>query len=48
VVIREKKQRHCDAREREAGDMWDHVALDPKTELVVALAVGKRTEKQTQ
>jgi hypothetical protein len=28
--------------------MWDHVALDPKTKLVVALAVGKRTEKQTQ
>lgn len=28
--------------------MWDHVALDPTTKLVVALAVGKRTEEQTR
>ncbi len=28
--------------------MWDHVAMDPMTKLVVALEVGKRTEEQTQ
>ena len=28
--------------------MWDHVAIDPKTKLVVALEVGKRTEELTQ
>jgi IS1 family transposase len=27
--------------------MWDHVAIDPITKLVVALAVGKRIEEQT-
>ena len=27
--------------------MWDHVALDPKSKLVVALAMGKRTQEQT-
>ena len=29
------------------GDMWDHVALDPHSKLVVSLEVGKRTEEQT-
>jgi IS1 family transposase len=28
--------------------MWDHVAIDPITKLVVALEVGKRTEEQTR
>jgi IS1 family transposase len=27
--------------------MWDHVAIDPKSKLLVALEVGKRTEGQT-
>lgn len=27
--------------------MWDHVAIDPQSKLVVALEVGKRTEQQT-
>lgn len=27
--------------------MWDHVALDPQSKLVVSLEVGKRTEEQT-
>jgi IS1 family transposase len=28
--------------------MWDHVAIDPKSKLVVALEVGRRTEEQTR
>lgn len=28
--------------------MWDHVAMDPVTKLVVALEIGKRTEEQTR
>lgn len=28
--------------------MWDHVAIDPITKLVVAVEVGKRTEEQTR
>jgi IS1 family transposase len=28
--------------------MWDHVAIDPQSKLVVSLAVGKRTEEQTR
>lgn len=27
--------------------MWDHVAIDPQSKLVVSLEVGKRTEEQT-
>jgi IS1 family transposase len=27
--------------------MWDHVAIDPQSKLVVSLGVGKRTEEQT-
>ena len=42
-----KKQKNCDDDERERGDCWDHVALDPETRLVVSLVVGKRTEDAT-
>lgn len=27
--------------------MWDHVAIDPQSKLVVSLEAGKRTEEQT-
>lgn len=27
--------------------MWDHVAIDPHSKLIVSLGVGKRTEEQT-
>jgi hypothetical protein len=43
-----KKQRRCSPRKEGCGDMWDHVAIDPKSKLVVALEVGKRTEEQTR
>jgi hypothetical protein len=48
MELRQKKQRHCAPEEAECGDTWDHVAMDPKPKLVVALAVGKRTEVQTR
>lgn len=28
--------------------MWDHVAIDPISKLIVTLSVGKRTEDQTR
>jgi hypothetical protein len=28
--------------------MWDHVAVDPGSKLVVSLEIGKRTEAQTR
>jgi len=41
-----KKQKHCDP-DREAdwfkGDVWDHVALDPDSRLVLEVTVGPRT-----
>ena len=33
--------------DRQQGDCWDHVALDPESRLVVSLVVGKRTEEAT-
>src|SRR5262244_127506 len=49
MELREKKQRRCRATERtEAGDMWDHTAIAADSKLIVALAVGKRTQQQTQ
>jgi len=48
MELRQKKQRHCQPREGDRGDTWDHVAMDPKTKLVVALKVGKSTEEQTR
>jgi len=42
-----KKEKHCDPDDRQHGDGWDHVALDPESRLVVSLVVGKRTEDAT-
>ena len=44
-VARKEKNRASEDRER--GDCWDHVALDPESRLVVSLVVGKRTEDAT-
>ena len=41
----EKKQEKCDEsvpEDAEAGDQWDHTALDAESRFVVSLAVGKR------
>jgi IS1 family transposase len=48
MELRQKKQRHCQPEEEDWGDTWERVAMDPKTKLVVALKVGKRTEEQTR
>lgn len=42
-----KKEKHCDPEDpadRQQGDNWDHVALDPEHRLVVSVVPGKRTE----
>ena len=41
------KEKNCGSEDRERGDCWDHVALDPDSRLVVSLVVGKRTEGAT-
>lgn len=41
----EKKQKNCDDSndaDAEAGDQWDHTAIDVDSRFVVSLAVGKR------
>ena len=47
-----KKQKHCDPtdpEDRQQGDHWDHVALDPEHRLVVSVVPGKRdTDKVHQ
>jgi IS1 family transposase len=46
--LREKKQKHCTAEEREeAGDQWDHTAVAADSKLVVSFIVGQRTSEQT-
>jgi hypothetical protein len=48
VELREKKQKHCGAQEREeAGDLWDHTAVAADSKRVLSLVVGKRTQEQT-
>jgi len=40
-----KKERHCDPADEAdwlRGDVWDHVALDPDSRLVLEVVVGKR------
>ena len=40
-----KKQKHCDPTDpddRQQGDHWDHVALDPEHRLVLSVVPGKR------
>jgi len=42
----EKKQKNCDDTnpdDAEAGDQWDHTAIDVDSRFVVSLVVGKRT-----
>jgi IS1 family transposase len=43
----EKKEKNCAPEDRQRGDCWDHVALDPEHRLVVSLVVGKRVEEAT-
>ena len=46
-----KKEKNCDPDDpddKEQGDNWDHVALDPEHRLVVSVVAGKRTEEKTQ
>lgn len=46
-----KKQKNCDPdapADKEQGDNWDHVALDPEHRLVVSVVAGKRTAEKTQ
>ena len=46
-----KKQKNCDPNnpaDRQQGDNWDHVALDPEHRLVVSTVPGKRTAENTQ
>lgn len=38
-----KKQAHCDEHEKERGDNWDHVAIDPEHRLLLCVISGKRT-----
>jgi IS1 family transposase len=41
-----KKQKHCDPAAQAdwfRGDVWDHVALDPDSRLVLEVVVGPRT-----
>jgi IS1 family transposase len=48
MELREKKQKRCQTHETdEVGDMWDHTAVAADSKLVVSLAVGKRTQEQT-
>ena len=42
-----RKEKNGAPEDRERGDCWDHVALDPESRLVVSLVVGKRTEGAT-
>ncbi len=42
-----KKQKNCDPDGGTCGNGWDHVALDPETQLVVSSVVGKRTAGAT-
>jgi len=42
----EKKQKNCDdtkPEDLEAGDQWDHTAIDVDSRFVVSVVVGKRT-----
>jgi IS1 family transposase len=48
VELRQKKHGRGDHPDIDGGAVWDHVALDPRSKLVVALAVGPRTEEQTR
>ena len=46
-----KKQKNCDPdapADKEQGDNWDPVALDPEHRLVVSVVAGKRTAEKTQ
>jgi IS1 family transposase len=46
-----KKEANCDPEDpadRQCGDSWDHVALDPEHRLVLAVVAGKRTAENTQ
>jgi IS1 family transposase len=46
-----KKEKNCDPEnpdDKERGDNWDHVALDPEHRLVISVVPGKRTEDKTQ
>lgn len=46
-----KKEKNCDPDDpddKEQGDNWDHVALDPEHRLVVSVVAGKRTAEKTQ
>jgi IS1 family transposase len=45
-----QKEKHGDPDQpgdRQQGDNWDHVALDPEHRLVVSVVPGKRTEDKT-
>jgi len=44
----EKEEANCTPEEEEYGDTWDHVAIDPTSNLVVSLEVGERTQEQTR
>jgi hypothetical protein len=48
MVLCKKKQNRCvDDELTEAGDQWDHRAVDAESKLVVSLSVGKRTYEHT-
>lgn len=38
-----EKEEHCDPKEEEHGNNWDHAALDPESRLLLAVVPGKRT-----
>jgi IS1 family transposase len=43
-----KKQKNCDPADPaddHRGDYWDHIALDPKTKLILAVVPGARVEE---
>ena len=46
-----KKQKHCDPADEAdclRGDVWDHVALDPDSRLVLEAIVGPRTDDMAE
>lgn len=38
-----KKEKNCGESEKEFGDQWDYIAIDPESRLVLSLVPGKRT-----
>ena len=50
MELRQKKDKHLTEEERasgEVGSIWDHVAVDPETKLMVSLVQGPSRDQET-